>query len=274
MQSVAIITNFKKDIDGKVTKRCEEILKKKFNVLFCDGKDEKETDEILKKVVGAVIIGGDGTILSSAHLGAKNKVPLLGVNMGHMGFLADVELSELENALDAFVKGNYAIEERFMLSATLVKSDGSKKSLTALNDLVISRASYTRMVALDVWVDNHFVASYVGDGVVVATPTGSTAYSLSAGGPVVDTSLCVSIITPVCPHTMNSKPLIVPGDAKICIKFKNTFDDVSMLTSDGQRALETSDGDVILIEGSPLKARLIKVSDRCFYEILQKKLQS
>lgn len=273
MQTIAIITNRKKDPDGKVTSKCEKILKEKYNVIQCDGTCEKETQKALDDSFAAVIIGGDGTILSSAHIAAKKGIPLLGVNMGHMGFLADVEISELDDALFSLMEGNFTIEERFMLCATLLKKDGRKETLTALNDLVISRASYTRMVALDVWVDDHFAASYMGDGVVIATPTGSTAYSLSAGGPVVDTSLSVSIITPVCPHTMSAKPMIIPGTSRVAIRFKNTFDDVSMLTSDGQRAFETSEGDVIYIEGSPLKARLIKVSDRCFYEILHKKLQ-
>jgi len=138
---------------------------------------------------------------------------------------------------------------------------------------VISRASYTRMIALDVLVDDHFVTSYVGDGVVVSTPTGSTAYSLSAGGPVVDSSLDVCIITPVCPHTMSSKPLIVPGSSKITIRFHADFDDISMLTSDGQRSVKIADGDEIIIKASALKTRLIKVSNRGFYEIFNKKLQ-
>ena len=273
MQKVAIITNKKKDIDGKITQKCQNILKEKFQVSLYDGMDEKITKETMEGSIAAVIIGGDGTILSSAHVGAQTDVPLLGINMGHMGFLADVELSELEDALKSLVEGNYSIEERFMLSGELHKKDGTNYSFTALNDFMISRASYTRMVALDIWVDNHFVASYEGDGVVIATPTGSTAYSLSAGGPVVDASLSVSIITPVCPHTMSSKPMIVPGNSKIIIKFKNIFDNVSKLTCDGQRGEEISDGDTIYIQGSALKTKLIKISDRCFYEILHKKLQ-
>ena len=273
MQKVAIITNKKKDPGGKITLKCQDILKEKFCVVCCDGVREEETKKALDGAYAAVIVGGDGTILSSAHIASTLKVPILGINMGHMGFLADVELSELESALFSLMEGNFTVEERFMLCATLCKDGKKELFFTALNDLVISRASHTRMVALEVWIDSHFVASYVGDGVVISTPTGSTAYSLSAGGPVVDTSLSVSIITPVCPHTMSSKPMIVPGDAKVSIKFKNTFSDFSMLTWDGQRGAEISQGDVLHIEGSPLKTKLIKVSDRCFYEILQKKLQ-
>ncbi len=274
MHTVAIITNRKKDTDGFVTNKCIEILKDKFNLVFSDGNDTESLKELLKDCLGAIVIGGDGTILLTANASAKASVPILGINMGHMGFLADVEPSELEKALCDFADGNYNIEERFMIEAS-VCAHGKEKTepLIALNDLVISRASYTRMIALDVLVNGHFVASYVGDGVVVSTPTGSTAYSLSAGGPVVDSSLDVCIITPVCPHTMSSKPLIVPGSSEIKLKFNANFDDISMLTSDGQRSVEIADGDEIIIKASPFKTRLIKVSNRGFYEIFNKKLQ-
>jgi NAD+ kinase len=161
-----------------------------------------------------------------------------------------------------------------MLEAVLKAKDGTETVLPALNDIVISRASYTRMIALDVLVDGHFLASYVGDGVVISTPTGSTAYSLSAGGPVVDPGLNVSVITPVCPHTLNSKPVIISGDADITVNFHETFDDVSMLTTDGQTGIEISEGDTVTIRASKLKTQLIKVSDRCFYQILHRKLYS
>lgn len=269
MQTVAIITNRKKDSDGAVTKKCADILKSKYNLVYSDGTNDAEVRRTLTGCVAAIVIGGDGTILLGANAAASCAVPVLGVNMGNVGFLADVELSELEDALSAFASGNYTVEERFMIEARV---NGMQEPLTALNDLVISRASYTRMVALDVMVDSHFLASYVGDGVVVATPTGSTAYSLSAGGPVVNPALDACIITPVCPHSVNSKPMIVPANAQITIRFHADFDDISMLTSDGQHSVKISDGDEIVIKASPLKTLLIKVSDRCFYEIYNKKL--
>ena len=274
MQTVAIITNKKKDVDGYVTKKCTDILKDKFNLVFSDGRDGNELRGILKSSIGAIVIGGDGTILLAADEAAKAGVPILGINMGHMGFLADVEPCELAKALEAFANGNYNIQERFMIQST-VYSDGKEKTppLTALNDLVVSRASYTRMISLDVIVDGHFVASYIGDGVVVSTSTGSTAYSLSAGGPVVDPSLDVCIITPVCPHSMSSKPLIVKGTSEITIKFHASFDDIAMLTADGQKSVKIAENDEIIIKASPLKTRLIKVSDRVFFEIFNKKLQ-
>jgi len=274
MDKIAIITNKQKDSDGSITKNCVEILKSKFNISLVDGRNNDETINAVLGAVAAIVIGGDGTILSASLAAARCSVPVLGINLGHLGFLADVELSELKTALEAFCRGEYRVEQRFMLEAVLKAKDGTETVLPALNDIVISRASYTRMIALDVLIDGHFLASYVGDGVVISTPTGSTAYSLSAGGPVVDPGLNVSVITPVCPHTLNSKPVIISGDAHITVNFHETFDDVSMLTTDGHTGIEISEGDTITIRASKLKTQLIKVSDRCFYQILHRKLYS
>lgn len=274
MDKIAIITNKLKDSDGKITNACVGILESKFDISLVDGRNFDETSNALSGAVAAIVIGGDGTILSASLAAAQCGVPILGINLGHLGFLADVELSELKNALEAFCRGKYRVQERFMLEAVLCAKDGTKTVFPALNDIVISRASYTRMIALDVLVDGHFLASYVGDGVVISTPTGSTAYSLSAGGPVVDPGLNVSIITPVCPHTLNSKPVIISGDANITVNFHETFDDVSMLTTDGQTGIQISEGDTVTVRASKLKTKLIKISDRSFCEILHKKLYS
>ena len=274
MDKIAIITNKLKDCDGKLTNFCVEILKSQFDISLVDGRAYDETLTAVSGAVAAIVIGGDGTILSASLAAAQCNTPVLGINLGHLGFLADVELSELKNALEAFCRGEYKVEQRFMLEAVLRAKDGTETVLPALNDIVISRASYTRMIALDVLVDGHFLASYVGDGLVISTPTGSTAYSLSAGGPVVDPALDVSVITPVCPHTLNSKPVIISGDACITVNFHGTFDDVSMLTTDGQRGIQISEGDTVSVRASKLKTRLIKISDRSFYEILHKKIYS
>ena len=273
MQTIAIITNKKKDTDGKITKKCEELLKDKYNLIFSNGTQEDELKKILSQCQSAIVIGGDGTILLVAGVASSLNVPILGINMGNMGFLADVEPTEIESALESFTKGDYSFDERFMIEASVKeKGTAEKKTLVALNDLVISRASYTRMIALDIFVDSQFAASYVGDGVVVSTPTGSTAYSLSAGGPIVDSSLDVCIITPVCPHSLGAKPMIVHGNSEISIRFHANFDDISMLTSDGHKSIKISDGDEITINASSLKTRLIKISNKGFFEIFNKKL--
>lgn len=273
MDKITIVTNQKKDLDGSVTKKCADILAKHFNIEYDNGGDIHITKEKLSSSKAAIVIGGDGTLLWTSVAAAECKTPVLGINLGNLGYLADIELSELKEGLEAFTQGNYTIEERFMIEAKCKSKDGTVTKLPALNDIVISRASYTRMIALDVLVDSHFLSSYVGDGIVISTPTGSTAYSLSAGGPVAHPGLDVSIITPVCSHTLGSKPVIVPGKSEITVRFHETFDDQSMLTADGQRAIRIVDGDTITVSASNLKTRLIKVSKRNFCEILHKKLQ-
>lgn len=273
MPVAAIITNIKKDPNGLYTKKVAQILSGKYDIIF----DSDYTDETICKMYEecdvAVVLGGDGTLLSAADMASLYNVPLLGINLGHLGFMADVEEKNIELSLKSFLDGEYKIDHRFMIDAFIEKKDGSKLTLTALNDVVVTRASYQRMVAFDIKVNGDNLATYQGDGLVVATPTGSTAYSMSAGGPVIDPSLEVCVITPVCPHTMSSKPVIVPGDAEIQIDFKSTFDDKAMLTADGKEGIRLCEGDVIKIKGSKRKLGLIRLLNRSFYDILNLKLQ-
>ena len=273
MPTAAIITNQKKDSQGTYTKKVADILSEKYDILF-DGNYTKETlYKMYESADIAVVMGGDGTLLSASDMASLYNVPLLGINLGHLGFMADVEEKNIEESLKSFMEGAYTIDRRFMIDALIEKKDGSSLNLTALNDIVVTRASYQRMVAFDIKVNGDNLATYQGDGLVVATPTGSTAYSMSAGGPVVDPSLEVCVITPVCPHTMSSKPVIVPGNAEIQIDFKSTFDDKAMLTADGKEGIRLCEGDVIKIKGSKRKLGLIRLLNRSFYDILNLKLQ-
>ena len=271
--TAAIITNRKKDPNGLYTKKVADILKRKYTVLFDSDYSEDNIYKMFKESDVAVVLGGDGTLLSASDMASSFDVPLLGINLGHLGFMADVEEKNIEESLNTFLDGGYKIDRRFMIDAFIEKKDGSRLTISALNDIVVTRASYQRMVAFDIKVNGDNLATYQGDGLVVATPTGSTAYSMSAGGPVVDPSLEVCIITPVCPHTMSSKPVIVPGQAEIQIDFKSTFDDKAMLTADGKEGIGLCEGDVIKIKGSERKLGLIRLLNRSFYDILNLKLQ-
>ena len=273
MPTAAIITNRKKDPNGLYTKKVADILKRKYTVLFDSDYSEDNIYKMFKESDVAVVLGGDGTLLSASDMASSFDVPLLGINLGHLGFMADVEEKNIEASLNTFLDGGYKIDRRFMIDAFIEKKDGSRLTISALNDIVVTRASYQRMVAFDIKVNGDNLATYQGDGLVVATPTGSTAYSMSAGGPVVDPSLEVCIITPVCPHTMSSKPVIVPGQAEIQIDFKSTFDDKAMLTADGKEGIGLCEGDVIKIKGSERKLGLIRLLNRSFYDILNLKLQ-
>lgn len=273
MPTAAIITNPKKDADGIYTKRVAAILKEKYDILYDKDFKKEDIHTMYEKADVIIVLGGDGTLLSAADSASSFGVPMLGINLGHLGFMADVEENSIEASLKAFLKGEYTTDRRFMIDATVNKKDGSVIKLSALNDIVVTRASYQRMVAFDIKVNGDHLATYQGDGLVVATPTGSTAYSMSAGGPVVDPSLDVCIITPVCPHTISSKPVIVPGNAEIRIDFKSTFDDKAMLTADGKEGIRLCEGDVIKINASDKTLGLIRLKSRSFYDILHHKLQ-
>ena len=273
MPTAAIVTNKHKDPDEIITNKVAGILKEKYNIIYDKDFNESNLHTMYQSADVIIVLGGDGTLLSSAGYASEHKTPLLGINLGNLGFMADVELTDLEKALKAFMHGDYTIEHRFMIDASIKKTGGGVENFSSLNDVVVTRASYQRMVAFDVNVNGDHLASYQGDGLVVSTPTGSTAYSMSAGGPVVDPSLDVCIITPVCPHTMSSKPVIVPGNAEIEIRFKSTFDDMAMVTGDGQTGIRLSEGDIITIKGSAKTTGLVKLSDKSFYEILNRKLQ-
>lgn len=273
MPTAAIITNPKKDADGIYTKRVAAILKEKYDILYDKDYKKENIHTMYEESDVIIVLGGDGTLLSAADMASQYDVPMLGINLGHLGFMADVEEASIEASLEAFLKGEYTTDRRFMIDATVNKKDGSVIKLSALNDIVVTRASYQRMVAFDIMVNGHHLATYQGDGIVVATPTGSTAYSMSAGGPVVDPSLDVCIITPVCPHSIGSKPVIVPGSAEIQIDFKSTFDDKAMLTADGKDGIRLCEGDVIKINASQKTLGLIRLFNRSFYDLLHHKLQ-
>lgn len=274
MPIAAIVTNKTKDNDGKITQKVAAILQKKYDILYDSDFDKYNIHKMYEKADVIVTLGGDGTLLSTAKYASEYDIPILGINLGNLGFMTDVELENADEALEKFLQNNYKTEKRFMIDAIVTRSNGQKETLCALNDVVVTRASYQRMVAFDVFVNSDHLATYQGDGLVVATPTGSTAYSMSAGGPVVDPGLDVCIITPVCPHTMSSKPVIVPGNATIDIVFKSTFDDMAMVTADGQSGITLGEGDVITIKGSDKTAGIIKTSNISFCEILNRKLQT
>lgn len=273
MPTAIIIKNKSKDTDGIITERVRSALSDTYDVVCIDEKNDRNLYNLCKSASVAIVLGGDGTILNFACVSALSDTPILGINLGNLGFLSDVELSELDSMLDRFKKGEYIIDERFMIEAVVSKNDGSSEEFLALNDVVFSRASYKRMVAFDIFLNGNKIASYSGDGAIVATPTGSTAYSMSAGGPIADPSLDIFLITPLCAHTFSAKPMVVPGNAEIEIRFCDTFDDMSIITVDGQSGCRVRNGDVIKVRDAGKKVKLIKVSGRNFYEILHKKFQ-
>lgn len=269
MKTITVVTNPLKDENFIYTNRIRAALGGR-----CNAKFVTTSDDIAASLAGsdaAVVLGGDGTMLACAQHASRLGVPILGINLGTLGFLAEAETGEIESAAEKLLSDEYGVEELFMLDAAIERDGRTVADVTALNDIVVSRSSYRRIISVDIFVDGSFAGHYDGDGLIVATPTGSTGYNLSAGGPIADRSLFVSIITPICPHSSFSTPLVVPGTKTVKILLKDKFSLCSMLTTDGQSGVDLEADDIITIKASKYKTGLIKVEDTDFYTRLCKK---
>lgn len=215
-----------------------------------------------------VTIGGDGTLISAARRSFEYHIPVLGVHAGKLGFLADLDFSELEEFVELLVKGEYRIDKRAMLEATITTGEGSKR-IVAFNDIVITRPSISKMIHLDTFVDEKPFNTYYGDGVIVSTPTGSTAYNLSAGGPVLFPLTQVFALTPICPHSLTQRPVVLPGHFAIEVK---TPDKSALAVVDGQDMYEFGAGDCIRIQLATESAQLVHRKEFNYFEVLKEKL--
>lgn len=228
-------------------------------------------DSILKNTADLVIaLGGDGTILHAVKLMANRNVPILGVNFGGLGFLTEITQGELYSSLKDVLEGKFDIEERMMLEARI--NEDTTSSYKALNDIVITKGTIARIIPLKVFIDSEYLTTYQGDGIIVATPTGSTAYSLSAGGPIVIPSMKTIILTPICPHTLGVRPMVIPHLSNISIIIESDEEGI-MLTIDGQEGIKLNLHDKIDITCADLPIKLIKSRKRSYYEVLRAKLK-
>jgi NAD+ kinase len=223
------------------------------------------------KVDLVVVLGGDGTILSVGSTSAKAGVPLIGINMGSLGFLAETPFEDMFPALEGVLDGNYNLSERLLLSGELVRDGKVIKKFEALNDIVLDNTLLARMIESEVYLDDELVIRFRADGVIVSSPTGSTAYSLSAGGPILNPEIDVFVITPICPHTLTYRPLVVNGNSDIEI-VTCAEESRSNLTIDGQRGVELRTNDKIRITKSDYRLKLIRSSTKSFFQILSDKL--
>ena len=229
-------------------------------------------NQLAQEISLALTLGGDGTLLNTAREIAPHGVAVCGINMGQLGFLTEIELVELAPSMDRLIRGDYYIEERPMLDAVIMRPSEQISVSSALNDVVVAKGGFSRMIRLKLFIDNHLTANYPADGLIVATATGSTGYSLSAGGPIVSPNLPVTIITPICPHSLNTRSLVVSDKEEIRIETQATHDDIVM-TVDGQTVYALRTNDKILVHRSPSQARFVKFSDRSYYDSLRIKLR-
>lgn len=218
-----------------------------------------------------VVIGGDGTLLGSARRAAPLDIPILGVNIGRIGFLTEVDAPDLFFALDRLLAGEYRIDARMMLEARVYREGRCVEQSIALNDAVVTKGAFARLIFLETYVNGEYVTTYPADGLIVATPTGSTAYSLSAGGPLVSPDLDLLLVTPICPHSLWARPLLIRADREVKIYVNSQKEEV-MLTCDGQHGFRLEEHDTVIVTRSPFKARFIRIKNRSFYYLLRKKL--
>ena len=219
-----------------------------------------------------VVLGGDGTLLNAAKAVALSGTPVLGVNLGHLGFLTEVETGDLFSSLPRVIQGDYKVEERMMLDAEVIRAGRPVAKFLALNEVVLTKGSFARLVRFEVEIDGGSVDTYSADGVIVSTPTGSTAYSLSAGGPIVTPDLGVMIITPICPHTLYWRSLVISSDREVKIRVDMAHPE-TMLTVDGQVGYGLERGDEVNVTRTAVTARLVRTSNRSFFSLLRSKLK-
>jgi len=219
-----------------------------------------------------LVLGGDGTMLAAARLAAPRGIPILPINMGSLGFLTSFTLEELHPALDDALEGRFSLSERVMISVELVRADKVIDNQRVLNEVVINKGALARMIELELIIDGDFVCRYRADGLIVASPTGSTAYSLSAGGPIVHPAVESFVITPICPHTLSDRPLVVRDSSFIEMTLSGNTESV-FLTLDGQRGIPLQPTDLVRISRAKELLKLIQPPKKSYFEILRSKLK-
>ena len=231
-------------------------------------------EEVYSEAELVIVLGGDGSILEAARRLTNYGTPILGINLGHLGFMAELEMNEL-NLLDKYFSGEYEIEARSMLSVELIGADGkSKTKAYALNDAVVSNGSISRIVDLELYDDENLVASLRSDGIIVATPTGSTAYSMSAGGPIISPVVKCLCVTPICSHSLTTRPVIFPEDSNIRIRNISKRERMLYVTLDGRNNYEMLFNDSIIVTKSEKATNLVRLKKYDFYNKLHQKMSN
>lgn len=227
---------------------------------------------ILPQANMVVVLGGDGTLISVARLVGEREIPIMGVNLGSLGFLTEISLDGLYPALASFLRDDFRVSERMMLRVTLSRNGEEICTYEALNDAVINKGAPAKIITLDTVVDGSFLATFKADGLIMASPTGSTGYSLSANGPIVDPSVDCMVITPICPHTLTNRPLVVSADTVITVTLDSKIENV-MLTIDGQVGIKLDYRDVITVRRAEHRTRLVMSTSTDYFEVLRNKLK-
>lgn len=233
---------------------------------------EVEPEQLAASSDLVLVLGGDGTMIATARLIGDEEVPVLGVNYGGLGYLTEFRIEELYDALEMILAGNYRLDKRVMLSVELHRDNEIITIHRVLNDVVINKSALARIIEIEAYLNQQYVSSFRADGLIVSTPTGSTAYNLSAGGPVIFPSMNGVVITPICPFTLSNRPLVVPDDAVIELLMKTANEEVA-LTLDGQVGFPLTVNDRVVIKKSRTTFNLIQPSNRNYFDVLRDKLR-
>lgn len=229
-------------------------------------------EEIPAHVEMIIVLGGDGTLLSVARLVGHHQVPILGVNLGGLGFLTEITLDELYQVLERVLQGDFTADERVVLNTAVIRRGERLTEFMVLNDAVINKGALARIIDLETTINGEYLTTFKSDGLIISTPTGSTAYNLSAGGPIVYPSLHCIIITPICPHTLTNRPIMIPDDVVVRAVLKSKQQEV-VLTLDGQQGFVLEFEDVVEVKKAHGRILLIKSPYRHYFELLREKLK-
>ncbi|MDF2520615.1 MAG: putative sugar kinase [Clostridia bacterium] len=279
--NIGIISNLEKDESLKITKDIIDWFEKReINVFYNDQISAELSliearycnDDLFTKSDIIVVLGGDGTLLNVARQASCTQAPLFGINLGHLGFLTEIEVNDMYSAFERLIKGEYSIEKRIMLEAFVENDDSFTRNFIALNDIVITKGNFSRLVTYSIYINDKYVDLLSADGLVVSSPTGSTAYSLSAGGPIVAPDVDALIVTPICPHTLHSRPIIVSSNDMVRIAVSRSNNTNVMMTVDGQDGVMLKPGDIVSVKKSRYYANLVKLKDKNFFDILRQKM--
>ena len=258
--------------DAKAEKKARELEKRMGNqFVVIDVQHSKNTD-IPDDLLCMIVLGGDGTFLSVARFIENRGIPLMGVKFGEVGFLAETTEDKLNEALDSLLKGEYLIQQRTRLDIKVMRDNKQIIDVDVLNDAVINKSALSRLASCAVYIDSTYLTTYRADGLIIGTPTGSTAYSLAAGGPVVHPAVPSIILTPICPFTLTNRPLIIPDSTKIEIRLEGSPEDM-ILTLDGQEGFEMDPGDKIFIKKSRNDIKMISFENQSYYKVLKTRLK-
>ena len=275
MEYFLIVTNDGKDADGQVTAKVKRLLEGAGKPCVLCQKDENKQiirDSVPERIDCALVIGGDGSLIEVARLLRGRGVPVLGINMGTLGYLTEVEVNHIEEAVARILRGEYGLEDRMMLEGVL--KDGQKD--VSLNDIVVSRKTEIRIIHFRIYVNGELLNSYEADGIIISTPTGSTAYNLSAGGPILEPTASMIVITPICPHALNTSSIVLSAEDEIVVEIGEGHHgavEEAMVAFDGADTMPLVTGDTVTVRRAAASTRLMRLSQISFLEMLRRKMK-